>query len=87
MTRRPSRNVSSATTCGLSGTASTTTGGPPDSDSLPTLRCQESGSSAAYCPDRWRTPMLTIPNQLGVDYNAHVLDNVVHHLAPGLGWR
>jgi alkanesulfonate monooxygenase SsuD/methylene tetrahydromethanopterin reductase-like flavin-dependent oxidoreductase (luciferase family) len=33
------------------------------------------------------TLLLTIPNQLGVDYNAHVLDAVVHHVAPGLGWR
>ena len=33
------------------------------------------------------TLLLTIPNQLGVDYNAHVLDSVVRHVAPGLGWR
>lgn len=33
------------------------------------------------------TLLLTIPNQLGVDYNAHVLDAVLRHLAPGLGWR
>jgi alkanesulfonate monooxygenase SsuD/methylene tetrahydromethanopterin reductase-like flavin-dependent oxidoreductase (luciferase family) len=33
------------------------------------------------------TLLLTIPNQLGVDYNAHVLDAVVHHVAPELGWR
>ncbi len=33
------------------------------------------------------TLLLTIPNQLGVDYNAHVLDSVVSHVAPGLGWR
>jgi alkanesulfonate monooxygenase SsuD/methylene tetrahydromethanopterin reductase-like flavin-dependent oxidoreductase (luciferase family) len=33
------------------------------------------------------TLLLTIPNQLGVDYNAHVLDNVLRHLAPELGWR
>jgi hypothetical protein len=31
--------------------------------------------------------LLTIPNQLGVDYNAHVLDAVLRHLAPELGWR
>ena len=29
----------------------------------------------------------TIPNQLGVAYNAHILDSVLRHLAPGLGWR
>jgi alkanesulfonate monooxygenase SsuD/methylene tetrahydromethanopterin reductase-like flavin-dependent oxidoreductase (luciferase family) len=33
------------------------------------------------------TLLLTIPNQLGVDYNAHVLDAVMRHLAPELGWR
>ncbi|WP_336623985.1 hypothetical protein [Nocardioides sp.] len=33
------------------------------------------------------TLLLTIPNQLGVDYNAHVLDAVIRHLAPELGWR
>jgi alkanesulfonate monooxygenase SsuD/methylene tetrahydromethanopterin reductase-like flavin-dependent oxidoreductase (luciferase family) len=33
------------------------------------------------------TLLLTVPNQLGVDYNAHVLESVVKHLAPALGWR
>ena len=33
------------------------------------------------------TLLLTVPNQLGVDYNAHVLDSVVRLVAPGLGWR
>jgi alkanesulfonate monooxygenase SsuD/methylene tetrahydromethanopterin reductase-like flavin-dependent oxidoreductase (luciferase family) len=33
------------------------------------------------------TLLLTVPNQLGVDYNAHVLDSVVRYLAPELGWR
>ena len=33
------------------------------------------------------TLLLTIPNQLGVDYNAHVLESVLTHLAPELGWR
>ncbi len=33
------------------------------------------------------TLLLTVPNQLGVDYNAHVLDGVVNLVAPGLGWR
>jgi alkanesulfonate monooxygenase SsuD/methylene tetrahydromethanopterin reductase-like flavin-dependent oxidoreductase (luciferase family) len=33
------------------------------------------------------TLLLTIPNQLGVDYNAHVLESVVTHLAPALGWH
>jgi alkanesulfonate monooxygenase SsuD/methylene tetrahydromethanopterin reductase-like flavin-dependent oxidoreductase (luciferase family) len=33
------------------------------------------------------TLLLTVPNQLGVDYNAHVLESVITHLAPELGWR
>jgi alkanesulfonate monooxygenase SsuD/methylene tetrahydromethanopterin reductase-like flavin-dependent oxidoreductase (luciferase family) len=33
------------------------------------------------------TLLLTVPNQLGVDYNVHVLESVLHHLAPALGWR
>jgi alkanesulfonate monooxygenase SsuD/methylene tetrahydromethanopterin reductase-like flavin-dependent oxidoreductase (luciferase family) len=33
------------------------------------------------------TLLLTVPNQLGVDYNAHVLDAVLTDLAPALGWR
>jgi alkanesulfonate monooxygenase SsuD/methylene tetrahydromethanopterin reductase-like flavin-dependent oxidoreductase (luciferase family) len=33
------------------------------------------------------TLMLTIPNQLGVEYNAHVLDSIVRFVAPEVGWR
>ena len=33
------------------------------------------------------TLMLTIPNQLGVDYNLHVLDSFAKHVAPALGWE
>ncbi len=33
------------------------------------------------------TLLLTVPNQLGVEYNAHVMENVVAHVAPALGWR
>ncbi len=33
------------------------------------------------------TLLLTIPNQLGVDYNLHILEAVVKDLAPALGWR
>jgi alkanesulfonate monooxygenase SsuD/methylene tetrahydromethanopterin reductase-like flavin-dependent oxidoreductase (luciferase family) len=32
------------------------------------------------------TLLLTIPNQLGVDYNAHVIESVLTHVAPALGW-
>ena len=33
------------------------------------------------------TLLLTIPNQLGVDYNAHLLESVLRYVAPELGWR
>lgn len=33
------------------------------------------------------TLLLTVPTQLGVDYNAHLIENVLTHVAPGLGWR
>jgi alkanesulfonate monooxygenase SsuD/methylene tetrahydromethanopterin reductase-like flavin-dependent oxidoreductase (luciferase family) len=33
------------------------------------------------------TLLLTLPNQLGVDYNAHVIESVLQHVAPELGWR
>lgn len=33
------------------------------------------------------TLLLTVPNQLGVAYNAHVIEMVLKHLAPALGWR
>jgi len=33
------------------------------------------------------TLLLTVPNQLGVDYNAHVLESILQHVAPALSWR
>ncbi|MFG1242599.1 LLM class flavin-dependent oxidoreductase [Xanthobacter sp. V7C-4] len=33
------------------------------------------------------TLLLTVPNQLGVDYNAHVIEAILTHVAPSLGWR
>jgi alkanesulfonate monooxygenase SsuD/methylene tetrahydromethanopterin reductase-like flavin-dependent oxidoreductase (luciferase family) len=33
------------------------------------------------------TLLLTIPNQLGVEYNVHVLDSILKYVAPELGWR
>jgi alkanesulfonate monooxygenase SsuD/methylene tetrahydromethanopterin reductase-like flavin-dependent oxidoreductase (luciferase family) len=32
------------------------------------------------------TLLVTIPNQLGVDYNAHIIESLVRDIAPGLGW-
>jgi alkanesulfonate monooxygenase SsuD/methylene tetrahydromethanopterin reductase-like flavin-dependent oxidoreductase (luciferase family) len=33
------------------------------------------------------TLLLTIPNQLGVRYNVHLLESILTTVAPGLGWR
>ena len=32
------------------------------------------------------TLLLTVPNMLGVDYNAHLLETIVRHIAPAIGW-
>ncbi len=33
------------------------------------------------------TLLLTVPNQLGVDYNTHILESILRFVAPELGWR
>ncbi len=33
------------------------------------------------------TLLLTLPTQLGVDYNAHVIESILTDVAPALGWR
>jgi alkanesulfonate monooxygenase SsuD/methylene tetrahydromethanopterin reductase-like flavin-dependent oxidoreductase (luciferase family) len=33
------------------------------------------------------TLLLTVPNQLGVAYNVHVIEAILSHVAPALGWR
>jgi alkanesulfonate monooxygenase SsuD/methylene tetrahydromethanopterin reductase-like flavin-dependent oxidoreductase (luciferase family) len=33
------------------------------------------------------TILLTVPNQLGVEYNTHLLETVANHIAPAIGWR
>ncbi|CAH1659608.1 LLM class flavin-dependent oxidoreductase [Hyphomicrobiales bacterium] len=33
------------------------------------------------------TLLLTVPNQLGVAYNAHVINAILTHVAPAMGWR
>src|SRR5690554_4055973 len=33
------------------------------------------------------TLLLTVPNQLGVDYCAHTIEAILKYVAPGLGWR
>ena len=45
---------------------------------------QLAGDEAIAAAD---TLLLTIPNQLGVDYCAHVLESLLSDVAPQLGWR
>ncbi|GGD17097.1 LLM class flavin-dependent oxidoreductase [Nocardioides daphniae] len=45
---------------------------------------QLAGDEALQLAD---TVLLTVPNQLGVDYNAHLLESLITQVAPGLGWR
>ncbi|HZR22869.1 MAG TPA: LLM class flavin-dependent oxidoreductase [Vicinamibacterales bacterium] len=33
------------------------------------------------------TLLLTVPNTLGVEYNAHVIESILKYVAPELGWR
>jgi alkanesulfonate monooxygenase SsuD/methylene tetrahydromethanopterin reductase-like flavin-dependent oxidoreductase (luciferase family) len=33
------------------------------------------------------TLLLTVPNTLGVDYNAHVIESILKYVGPQLGWR
>jgi alkanesulfonate monooxygenase SsuD/methylene tetrahydromethanopterin reductase-like flavin-dependent oxidoreductase (luciferase family) len=32
------------------------------------------------------TLLITVPNMLGVDYNTRLLENIVRHVAPAIGW-
>jgi alkanesulfonate monooxygenase SsuD/methylene tetrahydromethanopterin reductase-like flavin-dependent oxidoreductase (luciferase family) len=42
------------------------------------------GDTAIQAAD---TLLLTIPNQLGVDYNTHAIESILKFVAPELGWR
>jgi hypothetical protein len=33
------------------------------------------------------TLLLTVPNQLGVEYNAHLLDAIARFIGPAIGWE
>jgi len=33
------------------------------------------------------TLLLTVPNQLGVEYNARMLETIAEHIAPAIGWK
>ena len=43
-----------------------------------------SGDTAIQAAD---TLLLTVPNQLGVEYNAHAIESILKYVAPELGWR
>jgi hypothetical protein len=45
---------------------------------------QLKGDTAIEAAD---TLLLTVPNQLGVDYNAHAIESILRFVAPALGWR
>jgi alkanesulfonate monooxygenase SsuD/methylene tetrahydromethanopterin reductase-like flavin-dependent oxidoreductase (luciferase family) len=45
---------------------------------------QLAGDEALAAAD---TVLVTVPNQLGVAYNTHLLASILHDVAPGLGWR
>ena len=42
------------------------------------------GDTAIHAAD---TLLLTVPNQLGVEYNAHAIESILRFVAPELGWR
>jgi alkanesulfonate monooxygenase SsuD/methylene tetrahydromethanopterin reductase-like flavin-dependent oxidoreductase (luciferase family) len=48
------------------------------------LITQLAGDEAIAAAD---TLLLTVPNTLGVEYNAHVIESVLRYVAPQLGWR
>ena len=48
------------------------------------LVTQLAGDEAVAAAD---TLLLTVPNQLGVEYNAHVIESILKYVAPALGWR
>jgi alkanesulfonate monooxygenase SsuD/methylene tetrahydromethanopterin reductase-like flavin-dependent oxidoreductase (luciferase family) len=45
---------------------------------------QLAGDTAIQAAD---TLLLTVPNQLGVEYNAHAIEGILRYVAPELGWR
>ena len=45
---------------------------------------QLAGDTAIQAAD---TLLLTVPNQLGVEYNAHAVESILKYVAPDLGWR
>ena len=68
--------------------SASSTGGAPGSaratSASPTCIAEELAEDAAVRAAD--TLLLTVPNQLGVDYNARLLENIVRHVAPAIGW-
>jgi alkanesulfonate monooxygenase SsuD/methylene tetrahydromethanopterin reductase-like flavin-dependent oxidoreductase (luciferase family) len=50
-------------------------------DAIAAERAQDAAVAAAD------TVLVTVPNQLGVDFNARILESIVKHIAPAAGWR
>ena len=53
--------------------------GPPDE-----IADELSRDEAVLAAD---TLLLTIPNQLGVDYNTRLLETILREIAPAIGWQ
>ena len=53
----------------------------------PSPTCSSSSCAATRRSQAADTLLLTVPNQLGVDYNAHLIEGILTHVAPALGWR
>ena len=53
--------------------------GPPDE-----IAAELARDEAVQAAD---TLLVTLPNQLGVEYNAHMLETIVREIAPALSWR
>ena len=51
----------------------------------PTSSPQELSADAAV--READTLLLTVPNQLGVEYNAQMLETIARHIAPAIGWE
>ncbi|MFH9090270.1 hypothetical protein [Streptomyces sp. NPDC017673] len=51
-------------------------------------KARSSSAKSRGCrPSQPPTLLLTVPDQLGVDYNARVIDSVLTHVALELRWR
>ena len=75
--RAPTTSATSTRTPARSSAAPT----PPN----PTCWCEQLAEDEAIAEAD--TLLLTVPNQLGVEYNTHVLDAILTQVAPDLGWR